>query len=168
MFSRPLNCSITDIIERYEPCPRVYFQESFDHVLQCANDPSSIHLDRLALVFAIVSHGALVDLKQKPYNIYALELHQLSRASLSLTPFLEGRLHFVKGLRPAYFMTRRTLFALHSDIGNTTHHSSFHSSFSFIRQFLLGLFFVLSNKKNGPNQAWLVHCLACKVRRLCS
>ncbi|KAF8514037.1 fungal-specific transcription factor domain-containing protein [Gautieria morchelliformis] len=74
----------------YEPCPRPQFEEEvFTHVYEHANDPEGISPHRLALVFAILSHGALMDLSREPYSAYAEQLHQLARASLAASPFLQ-------------------------------------------------------------------------------
>jgi hypothetical protein len=76
---------------RYEPCPRPQFEEEvFTHVYEHANDPEGISPHRLALVFAILSHGVLTDLSRQPYSAYAEQLHQLARASLAASPFLQG------------------------------------------------------------------------------
>jgi len=48
-------------------------------------------MHRLALVYAILAHGSLMDLKQKAYNASSFKYHQLARASLELTPFVEGK-----------------------------------------------------------------------------
>ncbi|KAF8516816.1 hypothetical protein BU17DRAFT_67263 [Hysterangium stoloniferum] len=73
----------------YEPCPRELFMKSLNHVLEHIDDPLNVSLNDLALVFAVLAHGVLVDLKHKPYSPYAVSFHQLSRACLSLSPFME-------------------------------------------------------------------------------
>ncbi|KAF8575545.1 hypothetical protein K439DRAFT_1419688 [Ramaria rubella] len=74
----------------YEPCPRAQFEEEvFAHVYERAKDPESVLPHRLALVFAVLSHGALMDLNREPCSAYAEQLHQLARASLAASPFLQ-------------------------------------------------------------------------------
>ncbi|KAF8575442.1 hypothetical protein K439DRAFT_744539 [Ramaria rubella] len=115
----------------YDPCPRPQFMESFTHVFDHIEDPNGISLHRLALVFAIMAHGALMDLRQPPYSPLSAKLHLLSRASLSMTSFIgEPSVASVQAL------------------------------------FLLGLFWVIFNKKELANAGWLVQGLNCKLAQV--
>ncbi|KAF8509510.1 hypothetical protein BU17DRAFT_98829 [Hysterangium stoloniferum] len=74
----------------YEPCPRPQFEEEIlKHVYENINDPEGILPHRLALFFAVLSHGVLTDINRAPYSAYAEQLHQLARASLAASPFLQ-------------------------------------------------------------------------------
>lgn len=74
----------------YEPCPRPQFEEEiFKHVYENISHPESILPHRLALFYAVLSHGVLVDTRIPPYSPYAEQLHQLAKASLAASPFLQ-------------------------------------------------------------------------------
>ncbi|GJJ12435.1 hypothetical protein Clacol_006677 [Clathrus columnatus] len=74
----------------YEPCPRTQFDtEVFKHVYEHISDPEGILPHRLALFFAVLSHGVLVDIHRPSYSPFAEQLHQLAKASLAASPFLQ-------------------------------------------------------------------------------
>lgn len=82
----------------------------FTHVYEHASNPQGISPHRLALVFAVLSHGALMDLNREPYSSYAEHLHQLARASLAASPFLQGNCPTLPTLLlPAYTLEEPTL-----------------------------------------------------------
>ncbi|KIJ54716.1 hypothetical protein M422DRAFT_24623 [Sphaerobolus stellatus SS14] len=112
----------------YEPCSRELFTPSLTHVLEYVHRPAEVDLHRLSLVYAVLSHGSLMDLKQEPYNAQSYTYHRLSRACLAATNFIE---------KPSIFSVQIL--------------------------FLLGYYWILSNKKDGGNRGWLMQCLAIKL-----